>query len=203
MSNLGKVFERENFDSFNINYYSEVVCPVYGLSPRANMGRIWRVALEFVEYFGKRCENLYFYGDTGLGKTFLTNCIAQDLLNEGHTVLYATATQLFKQVEDTRFNREKSAKGLPLQAAYEVDLLIIDDLGTEFITSVTNSELFNFINVRLLDKKSTIISTNLGIEELKNTYSERISSRIEGEYNLLHFVGDDIRLRKKHGGQNA
>jgi DNA replication protein DnaC len=200
MSNLGKVFERENFDSFNINYYSDAFDPAYGLVPRENMAHIWKTVLKFVENFGKHYENLLFHGDTGLGKTFLTNCIAQELLNKGHTVLYATAAQLFKQVEDARFNREKKFGGLSLQAAFEVDLLIIDDLGTEFITSVTNSELFNFINTRLLDRKPTIISTNMDIEDLKKTYTERISSRIYGEYKLLHFIGDDIRTRKKHGG---
>jgi DNA replication protein DnaC len=179
MSNLGKVFERENFDAFNINYYSETVDPYSGLIPRKQMSAIWDVVLRFVKDFGERYENLYFYGNPGLGKTFLTNCIAQDLLNKGHTVLYATAAQLFKQVEDARFGREKRGHSLPLQAAYDVDLLIIDDLGVEFITTVTYSELFNFINSRSLDRKPTIISTNLDTEELKETYSVAHLRRIQ------------------------
>ena len=200
MSNLAKVLERENFDAFNINYYSDIIDIAHGMSPRDNMNRIWTTSLRFVENFDKKFENLLFYGPTGLGKTFLSNCIAKELLDTGKTVLYTTAGQLFKLVEDVRFNRGKAAEGPAyLSMVPDVDLLIIDDLGTEFSTVVTNSELFDFINTRLLNKKSTIISTNLAPRDFEEYYSDRITSRIFGEYTLLGFIGDDIRIAKKHG----
>ena len=199
MSNLGKVLENENFDSFDMNFYSDLKEAKYGISPRENMERIWSVAIKFAENFGENFQNLFMYGNTGLGKTFLSNCIAFDLLNKGHTVLYTTAAQLFRQVEDARFNKGQGGGEAMMAAAYEVDLLIFDDLGTEFSTTVTTSELFNFINTRLLTKKPTIISTNLAPNDLENLYSDRITSRIFGEYTLLHFFGEDIRIAKKHG----
>ena len=200
MSNLSKVLERENFDAFNINYYSDTVDEIRGISPRDNITRIWTTSLKFVENFGTKFENLLFYGPTGLGKTFLSNCIAKELLDMGKTVLYTTAAQLFKLVEDARFNRVDIVDGATyLSMVMDVDLLIIDDLGTEFSTIVTNSELFNFINTRLLGKKPTIISTNLAPRDFEEYYSDRITSRIFGEYTLLSFIGDDIRIAKKHG----
>jgi len=200
MSNLSKVLERENFNAFNLNYYSDVIDITHGISPKDNINRIWTTSLKFVENFDKKFENMLFYGPTGLGKTFLSNCIAKELLDAGKTVLYTTAGQLFKLVEDARFNRGKAAEGPAyLSMVPDVDLLIIDDLGTEFSTVVTNSELFDFINTRLLNKKSTIISTNLAPRDFEEYYSDRITSRIFGEYTLLGFVGEDIRIAKKHG----
>ena len=200
MSNLSKVLERENFDAFNLNYYSDIIDITYGMSPRDNISRIWTTTQKFVDNFDKKFENMLFHGPTGLGKTFLSNCIAKDLLDKGKTVLYTTAAQLFKLVEDARFGRGKAADSTPyLSMVSDVDLLIIDDLGTEFSTSVTDTELFNFINTRLLSKKSTIISTNLSIKNLEEHYSSRVTSRIFGEYMSLEFIGDDIRVAKKYG----
>lgn len=200
MSNLSKVLEQENFDAFNVNYYSDIIDIAHGISPRDNINRIWTASLKFVENFDRKFENLLFYGPTGLGKTFLSNCIAKELLDTGRTVLYTTAAQLFKMVEDVRFSRSESEDNPAyLAMVLHVDLLIIDDLGTEFSTIVTNSELFNFINTRLLNKKSTIISTNLEPRDFEEYYSDRITSRIFGEYTLLQFIGDDIRIAKKHG----
>lgn len=201
MSNLAKVLAQENFDAFNINFYSDVTDPSKGISPRENINRIWTTSLKFVENFDNQFENLLFYGSTGLGKTFLSNCIAKELLDAGKTVLYTTASQLFKLVENQRFNRsqEKGKNPVYLDMVPDVDLLIIDDLGTEFSTVVTTSELFAFINTRLLNKKHTIISTNLAPSDLEEFYSDRITSRIFGEYVMLNFFGDDIRISKKHG----
>ncbi|MCL2170053.1 MAG: ATP-binding protein [Defluviitaleaceae bacterium] len=199
MSNLGPALERDNFDAFNLEYYADVKNPSIGISPRKNMERVFGICLKFVENFGKDYGNLFFHGETGLGKTFLSNCIARELLNKGHTVLYTTAAQLFRHVEDARFSPDKAASARLLDAAREADLLIIDDLGTEFSTTVTVSELFNFINTRLLTKRPTIISTNLSPADLENAYQDRITSRIFGEYSILHFIGDDIRLAKKYG----
>ena len=200
MSNLGKSLENENFDAFNINYYSDIVDPSCGMSPKDNMARIWTISLNFVESFGAQFENLLLHGDTGLGKTFLSNCIAKELLSRGHTVLYTGAGQLFRKVEDARFNKNEDHLAQHfVSMAYDVDLLIIDDLGTEFATTVTKAEMFNFVNKRLLDKKPTIISTNLSPSDFEDFYTDRITSRFFGEYTFLHFFGDDIRIAKKHG----
>jgi len=200
MSNLSKVLERENFDAFNLNYYSDIIDIAHGISPRDNINRVWTASLKFVDNFDKKFDNLLFYGPTGLGKTFLSNCIAKELLDAGKTVLYTTAGQLFKLVEDVRFNRVSAADGAAhLAMIPEADLLIIDDLGTEFPTSITEKELFNIINTRLLNKKSTIISTNLAPKDFEEHYTDRVTSRIFGEYMLLGFVGEDIRIAKKHG----
>jgi len=198
MSNLSKVLAQENFDAFNLNYYSDVIDINYGISPKDNMARIWTISHKFVETFDKKFENLLFYGSTGLGKTFLSNCIAKELLDAGKTVLYTTAGQLFKLVEDHRFNRNGAKSPAYLDMITEVDLLIIDDLGTEFPTVVTTSELFSYINARLLNKKSTIISTNLSLSDLEDHYSDRVMSRLFGEYTIMQFFGDDIRVTKKH-----
>ncbi|MCL2855975.1 MAG: ATP-binding protein [Defluviitaleaceae bacterium] len=199
MSNLVKTPEHEGIDTFDLSFYSDMTDPEQGISPRSNMERIFTVALKFTENFNTSFENLLLYGETGLGKTHLSNCIAREMLNKGRTVLYTSASQLFRHVEDLRFGRGGAKNADVLNMAYDADLLIIDDLGTEFITTVTTTELFNFINIRLLKRKSTIISTNLSPNDLEGIYSDRITSRIYGEYALLHFFGDDIRVGKKHG----
>jgi len=200
MSNLGKVLERENFDTFNLNYYSDVPDISRGISPRDNMSQNFNMANKFVNNFDTKFDNLLMYGNTGLGKTFLSNCIAKELLDAGKTVLYTTAGQLFRIVENQRFGRGEDEKDTAYLALItEVDLLIIDDLGTEFLTVVTTSELFGYINTRLLTEKSTIISTNLAPGDFEEHYSDRITSRLFGHYSQLGFFGDDIRVAVKYG----
>lgn len=199
MSNLNKVLKNENFDAFDLSYYSDETDPKSGISPKANIEKNWTTCLKFVKNFDTKFQNLLFYGTTGLGKTFLCNCIAKELLDNGKTVIYVTAPHLFKMVEEFRFNRsEEDDPGQYMEMIMTVDLLIIDDLGTEFSTSVTKSELFNFINTRLLNRKHTIISTNLMPSHFEEQYSDRITSRLFGEYTLLRFIGKDIRLQKKY-----
>ena len=199
LSNLQAVLQAENFDTFDLRYYSEQTAPEEGLSPHLNMQLVYRTAVHFVQGFGKPFQNLLFYGDTGLGKTFLCNCIAKDLLDQGHTVLYATAPQLFKVVEDARFGRDTvDEPDEALEAVTDVDLLILDDLGAEFATVVTSAALFNIINQRLLTQKPTVISTNLSPVELEAQYSDRIVSRFLGYYKMTKFFGSDIRAKKKY-----
>ncbi len=198
-SNLKDVLAVENFDNFDFRYYSDVVDEKEGMSPRQNMQVIYSTCMNFVENYEQSFTNLLFYGPSGLGKTFLCNCIAKDLLDRGKTVLYLTAFQLFKLIEQERFHRNTTEeKSDLLDTIIMVDLLIIDDLGTEFSTILTSSELFNFLNTRLLDKKPTIISTNLPPNNWKNIYSDRITSRIHGNYKVLNFFGEDIRIRIKY-----
>ena len=141
-------------------------------------------------------SNIVFYGSTGVGKTFMTHCIAKALLDTSHTVVYLTSQQLFDILEKNKFGRndENTSDG---QVSYILDseLLIIDDLGTELVNSFTSSQLYNFIEERHLNKRPVIISTNLSFTELRNRYSERIFSRFTGYYNFYMIVGDDIRTK--------
>lgn len=199
-SNLKHILNKENFNYFSLKYYSQKPDPQTGISPYDNMVKIKQVCVGLIEQFDVEKKNLLLTGETGLGKTYLCNCIAKELLDRSSTVLYFTAPQLFKLFEESRFHREDmldESKDL-LHTLFNVDLLIIDDLGTESISSVTISDLFNVINSRYLNQTSTIISTNLPFNELKERYSERIISRIIGQYIFLKFYGDDIRKLKKY-----
>lgn len=199
-SNLKHILNKENFNSFSLKYYSQKVDPKTGLSPYENMLKIKQICVGLIEKFDIEKENLLLTGETGLGKTFLCNCIAKELLDSGYTVLYFTAPQLFKLFEESRFHREDmqdESKDL-LSTLFNVDLLIIDDLGTESISTVTISDLFNVINSRYLNQTSTIISTNLAFGQMQERYSERVVSRIVGQYIVLKFSGEDIRKLKKY-----
>lgn len=198
-SNVRDIIKVENFDNFDFSLYNTASSKEEGLSPKANVEKLYRRALAFVEDFGNGA-NLLIYGGTGLGKTFLCNCIAKDLLEKGHTVLYLTAGQLFRKLEEQKFHREddeEEAKEWD-QELLEAELLIIDDLGTEFSTIFTASELFRIINDRKLAKKAVVISTNLGPTELMSLYSDRVTSRFFGEFEQMKFFGDDIRIIKKY-----
>lgn len=198
MSNLDK----ENFNTFNENLFSdEVDISKYKLniSPRRNIINIKEKCIEFVENFSNlEQKNLLFTGNTGLGKTFMTNCIANELLKKGKTVLYQTAPVLLDTIIDNKLNKQKDEEFY--KNVLEVDLLIIDDLGTECMNSMKLSELFTIINTRLLNLNSkstkTIISTNLNLNNIFSNYEERIGSRIAGFYDIYYFFGNDLRFKK-------
>lgn len=199
-SNLETILYEQNFDNFDFIYYSDKIIPEKNISPLENIKINYQISHNFVMDFDKNFENLLFYGSPGTGKTFLCSCIAKDLLDKKKTVIYITAFDLFKLIEDIKFNKtnDKTINYSYINYIFNVDLLIIDDLGTEFNTSLSNAELFNCINTRIINKKSTVISTNLSPENLRNMYSARISSRIVGNYIQLNFFGRDIRQLKKH-----
>ena len=197
-SNIKAIVKTENFDSFDLGYYSPNKEDGDGISPRENIQRILSACLRFTKTFGKDFDNLLLYGSPGLGKTFLCNCIARELLDKGITVMYVTASQLFKAIEKERFSRnEEEEPSDYLEDVLGVDLLIIDDLGTEFTTVFTAGELFNIINTRLLNKKPVIISTNLALKDLSEKYSDRLISRLMGGFTTLKFFGEDIRILQK------
>lgn len=198
ISNIPVDFESSCFKNCDFSFYSKETDGTIGVSAYDNARNIYRTALNFCKNFEENYENLYIYGPAGVGKTHLTSCIVAELLNKGYGVIYQTAYKLFNFLEDCHFNRSRiSDSELLKDAIYDCDLLIIDDFGTEFITSYTQSVLFDLLNTRLLEKKPTIINSNLNINDVRNTYSDRISSRIMGEFTLLRFIGDDIRLMKK------
>lgn len=201
LSNMREVLRDENFDTFDIRYFSEKVIENEGLSPRTNMETNHRIAISFVQNFENEFQNLLLYGEPGLGKTFLSHCIAKDLLDAGRTVLYLTVPRLCRLIEDSRFNRDSlAAPDEMLDAVDNVDLLVLDDLGAEISTVITSAALFDIINQRILTRRATVISTNLNPNALATQYSERIVSRFLGHYQLIKFFGEDIRAKKKYGG---
>lgn len=196
-SNLKEILEKENFSTFSFSYYSdEAINPATGLSSLATAKDAVAKCHDFIKSFDDSFSNLYFYGDTGIGKTFLSNCIAKELMDRGHSVIYFTAFQLFDILSKGVFKKDENAIAAH-QNIFDCDLLIIDDLGTELTNSFTTSQLFLCLNERILRKKSTIISTNLGMNQLADIYSERVLSRISSNYTLIKLFGADIRILKK------
>lgn len=199
MSNMVHMLKKENFDSFDINVFSSEPYSSEKLTPKQNMYNILQSCDDFCSNFDKTNMNLLFYGGTGLGKTFMCNCIAKSLIDEERVVLYQSAFNLFEILENHKFNRatESEENRMNYNLMFESELLIIDDLGTEFNNSFTNAELFNIINERLITEKKTIISTNLSLEQLASTYSDRIMSRVFNNFIPLKFYGKDLRWESK------
>ena len=201
MSNISNL-NTQNFDNFCELYYSnEVNENKYhtNISPRENINLIKNICLNFIKNFDNPSQkNLLFTGNTGLGKTFLSSCIANEIIKKGKNVLYQTAPVMLDSIIDYRFGKNKDSN--ILESILTVDLLVIDDLGTECINNMKFTELFNIINTRLLNQSKitkTIISTNLSLKNLYSNYDERIVSRLVGNYDICYFFGDDIRFKKK------
>ena len=194
--------EKDCFDTFNDDLLSDKIDESkYNstISPRENIKNIKKIARKFIENFDNPDEkNLLFTGNTGLGKTFLSNCIANEILKQGRTVLYQTAPIMLDEIIDYRFGKKDN---FIYENILNADLLIIDDLGTENLNGLKFTELFNVINTRLLNQNNhvtkTIISTNLSLNNLFNNYDERIFSRLVGYYNICRFYGEDIRINKR------
>lgn len=196
-SNLKEILSNENFGTFNLRLYDNTtVDPTTGLTPLENITRAIDIANDFIDTFSTDHKNLFIYGATGVGKTFLTNCIAKKLMDNSISVIYISAIKLFDILADTTFGRaDKDSDALYLNI-FDCDLLIIDDLGTELVNSFTASSLFNCINERYLNHKSVIISTNMSLSDIRAAYSERVFSRITSNYSLIKIFGDDLRLKR-------
>ena len=189
---------RESFDQFRLDYYSDKPTPA-GYSPRVVMEKTYQDCRRYAFGFNMASGNLLFSGNTGLGKTFLSACIARSVADQGYSVVYESAGHLFAALEKARF--EANEENRRAAAKYtECDLLIVDDLGTELPGQFVTAALYSLINDRLLENKPTIISTNLSEEELVRRYNPQIASRLRGSYKRVAFVGDDIRLLKNRGG---
>ena len=199
-SYLADVLERENFDTFNWNYFSEdyIIPEQGGISLKAYMDKLVNVVIkDYIDNFDNKeaSSNLLLIGESGVGKSFLIHCIAKRLMDSSHSVVYQTAEQFFEMLSGRILRKDEDCENR-YELAYESDLLIIDDLGTELNNSLTNSELFNCINDRLLRRKAVIISTNLMPRDMQDIYSERVASRIVSNYKCIYMYGDDIRRKR-------
>lgn len=183
------------FSDFRLDYYSDRVDPKIGVSPRMLMENNLRLAKRFALDFA---GNLLFVGGTGLGKTFLSACVATAATRQGHSVTYETAAHLFSNMEKHRFSPDETTQEI-IRRYEECDLLIIDDLGTELPGNFVTAALYHLVNDRLLKGKSMVISTNLTIDEIRARYSPQIASRLQGNFQGLTFFGEDIRVLKSRG----
>lgn len=201
-SNIREVLERENFDTLSMAYYDrERIDERSGRTVYEYMSMVIEECHRYVENFGKEKGSILFTGSTGCGKTFLSNCIARELIRQYYSVVYLTATDMFDVLSESRFSGRDEEEARD-KAAYilDCDLLIIDDLGTELINTFTASQLFYCINERLNRKKGTIISTNLALNRMQDEFTERVTSRIMSQYKVLPLLGEDIRLLRRGYG---
>ena len=188
---------RESFDQFRLDYYSDKPTPA-GYVPRVIMEKTYQTCRRYAFGFHEKAGNLLFSGNTGLGKTFLSACIARTVADQGYSVVYESAGKLFQTLEKARFEANDENRRAAAKYA-ECDLLIVDDLGTELPGQFVTAALYSLINDRLLENKPTIISTNLNSDEIARRYNPQIASRLRGSYKRVAFVGDDIRLLKNRG----
>ena len=198
LSSLLGLVDNNTFDNFDLSYYDAAPTERHEIPPRRSMEIIYETCVEYARKFGPGSMNLFFNGAPGLGKTFLSACIARVVAENGNSVVYETATSVFTKFEDAKFMRTEDINEArnEVRRLTQCDLLILDDLGTEMTTVFTVSALYELVNTRLLTNRKTIISSNLAIYELRRRYSEQIMSRLEGEYHVLTFRGDDIRKKK-------
>ena len=201
---LGALMRRgdESFEKFDLRLYPDAADPVSGLVPRDTMRMVFEVCRDYAADFSPASPNLLFQGGTGLGKTFLSACIARVVAGKGFSVCYDTAAAALENYERAKFSRdteEGEAAAVRIRRMESCDLMILDDLGTEMPTPMSQSALYTLINNRLVAGKKTIVSTNLDDEALRRRYTPQIASRIIGEFKRFPFVGTDIRLLKKGG----
>lgn len=185
--NKSSQIKLSSFETFSLEYYNG--------DDFVTMKKILEKAKDFAENFGKHSENILMMGSTGLGKTHLSLAIANEVLKKGYSVIYDSAINILHKIEMEHFGRDKINDTLSL--VNNSDLLIIDDLGTEFESPFYNSTIYNIINTRLNIAKSTIISTNLELKDIDTRYSKRISSRLSTMYTCMVFSGRDVRSQKK------
>ena len=189
---------KESFSQFRLEYYPDRIDPMYGASPRTIMERNFQTCRKYAMYFGQNAGNLLFVGGTGLGKTFLSACIARTVADRGFSVAYETSAHLFGNLEKARFNPTEDSRR-EAEKYTACDLLILDDLGTEMPGQFVTAALYSLLNDRILAGKPMVISTNLNVEEMSRRYSPQIASRLHGGFTRLTFVGEDIRVLKNRG----
>ncbi len=198
-SNIEEALKRENFGTLSFAYYDDrEKLPQLGMPEAAYMRLVVKQCREFARTFPEKGGSMLFTGSTGVGKTFLSNCIAKELIDAGVSVIYLSSQDLFELFSRSRFGRDGQEEAEEnCRHILECELLIIDDLGTELNNSFVSSQLFYCINERILRKRGTIISTNLSVDQLRDSYSDRVASRIMSHYTAIPFYGGDIRMKKR------
>ena len=195
--NLGE----QSFETFDLGVYSPEVWPAWGRSPRENMEKVLKICRDYAQNFGRYYfNNLFLSGSTGLGKTFLSACIARTVSEQGFSVVYDTAVNVFARFEEQKFARDREEAGEAKDETRRYlgcDLLILDDLGSELTTPFVQSALYQLVNSRLTAEKRTVISSNLTMDDVRLRYTPQIASRLEGEFRVLPFFGEDIRLQRR------
>jgi DNA replication protein DnaC len=200
---LGDILKEENFARFSFNWYSDTIKDGPSDKTEMELARdAYDAAISFVAEIGKPDNNLFLYGNTGVGKTFLSHCIAKEALDRSLSVLYFSSGDFFSILAGAAFSRDAEASSY-VRMILRSDVLIIDDLGTEFTNNYVVSGFFRVINERIMHNRSTIISTNLSLKEVQAKYNERVFSRITSHYRILKLIGHDIRIRKKLKGDRT
>lgn len=187
-----------SFESFDLFFYPNEPDPTSNIVPRDHMRSVLRFCQNYADNFSTASESLLFFGATGLGKTHLSLAIANRAIEKGYGVIYGTAQNLLNQLEAEKFGRNTNGQENTQDMLLNCDLLILDDLGTEFSTAFTVSAIYNIVNTRILANLPTIISTNLDPKQLEQQYAQRIVSRIVGSYTPFYFCGRDIRQLKRN-----
>ena len=186
---------KEHFDQFRLDYYPDRLDSVMRVNIRALMERNFQTCRRYALTFSEKSGNLLFSGDTGLGKTFLSACIARAVADRGYSVVYESASHLFAKMERAKFYGDEEARK-EAEKYTACDLLIIDDLGTEMPSQFTTSALYTLINDRILYGRPMIVSTNLNTEDFSRRYSPQVASRLNGHFQRIAFLGEDIRAKK-------
>ena len=189
---------KDAFNQFRLEYYPDQIDRNLGVNIRSVMEKTFQTCRRYAQFFTEKSGNLLLSGDTGLGKTFLSACIARTVADRGYSVVYESAGHLFTNMERAKFANDEAAREI-CRRYTECDLLIVDDLGTEMPGQFTTAALYNLINDRLLMAKPMIISTNLTVDDMLKRYSPQIASRLRGSFERIPFVGQDIRVLKKGG----
>lgn len=195
-SKLANVLNKENFTKFNLDKFRKSRMANEPKSPYENMKDIYENARDYADSFSPKSPNLFLFGQVGTGKTFLANCIAKEVLDKGYSVLYLSINDMLDSLNSYQFAsaQNKQDMRLKIDFIYNAELLVIDDLGTEYVTEFTKSYLFEVVNQRMVQGRATIISSNLDYEKLQEVYDQRLFSRILGNYIPLEFYGNDLRL---------
>ena len=189
-SNIKDMLDENNFSTLSYDFYEG--------EDLLHFENAVKTCKDFIDCFNSDYHNLFFYGTVGTGKSFLSGCIAKELMDAGHSVIYFSSTGLFEKLSEMSFDYSAKSDLADLyEDLYSCDLLIIDDLGTELTNNFSSSQFFSCLNERILRKKSIIISTNLSLQELRDRYSDRIFSRITSNFKLCKITGPDIRMYKK------
>lgn len=189
---------KDRFEQFSLDYYPDRLDPVMKVNVRSLMERNLQMCRRYAATFSEKSPNLLFSGDTGLGKTFLSACIARVVADRGYSVVYESASHLFGKLERAKFYNDEQAR-TDSQRYTDCDLLIVDDLGTEMPSQFTTSALYTLINDRILYGRPMILSTNLNTEDFSRRYSSQVASRLNGNFQRVPFLGEDIRAKKNWG----